>query len=232
MEVEFSILPQDLTAFRAFHRQTKPQSGPAPTEAPRPKKKRYRTSWMPNVIWVLVLVGLVIYMQLTGDVASSANGIVAALFNWAVPFGIGAILGILLMVGVLVWAKVITFQQDTELFKGPRSRWIVGPRRLRISPEGVYVGYEKYTSFASWPIIWFLGAGEEHLFLYISATEAFIIPRRAFADSEEAETFLKLAQRYGDEYRPAEPEHSTGITTTPTVLSIQSIQPGPPDFPS
>jgi hypothetical protein len=220
VEVEFSLTAEDYKAWVAFHKRNRPASRkPAPglhrTGQPRPRGKLGR--WL---FLVLVAVWAALF-------ATSPSTTFHEFLGYGLAALVGAIVGGLAILFLLAWARVVEIRSTNELVEDPRNRWLVGPRRLRISPEGIHVSGEYTRSFITWPTVWFIGATDEHIFLYIATTQAHIVPRQAFADRSDFEAFLTLAARYRDNYASPAPQRSTGITTIPTVLPIPDIESEP-----
>jgi hypothetical protein len=218
MEVEYSLTLADFKAWATFHRRNKPKARrPAPGLHRTTQPKSHAKLW-----WWLFLVLVAAATFLTLDSPSGA------LFHDVIGYGlagvVGAIVGAIAILVLLAWAKVVNVRMQEELVEDARNRWLVGPRRLRITPEGVQASSEHHRAFVGWPIVWFIGATDEHIFLYIATNQAYIVPRHAFANLGEFEAFLAQAARYRDDYPPAAPERPTGITTIPTVLPVHDIQ--------
>jgi len=217
MEVEFTLVPEDFAALQQLHERAKPKGELA-------RARIYRTSerWPGTTPWgllicLLILAALVAYVPFARGGTSLAYTIAQSSVRSAGCWiGVGS--GALLVVGGTILVRLANMHAYKKLCNDPRSRWMVGPRRLRIGPEGVSIIDEQYREFFSWPIIWFIAASKDHIFLYKSFAEAEIDPRRAFPDPTAVEAFLTLAQRYREEHPLMKRPRPTGSTTAASVF--------------
>jgi hypothetical protein len=220
VEVEFSLTLDDYKAWTAFHKRNRPTArplGPGIHRTVQPRRGG-KLGWVFFVLIVSIWAVLFIISP-----SSTLHDVLGYAFAGLIGAGVGA-LG---MICLMAWARIVQIRSQNELVEDPRNRWLVGPRRLRISPEGIHVSGQYTRSFITWPTVWFIGATDDHIFLYIATTQAHIVPRQAFADRSDFEAFLTLAARYRDNYSPPAPERSTGITTIPSVLPIPDIESEP-----
>jgi hypothetical protein len=74
---------------------------------------------------------------------------------------------------------------------------LLGPQALAASPEGLTtwsaaLGQEQ----RGWPGIREIRAGREHVYLFLNPMQAYVVPRRAFASTEESERFLARVREW------------------------------------
>jgi hypothetical protein len=99
-----------------------------------------------------------------------------------------------------------------------RNRWILGPRRLRLGPDGIESSSECFRHWLAWPVIWDATATQHYIFFFFSTDMGHIVPRRVFPDVQMWREFVRLARRFwrGEDADDGRPE--TGITTIPDAL--------------
>ena len=67
---------------------------------------------------------------------------------------------------------------------------------LTISPNGVSTQSETTQSSVTWADIERIAAKRKHIFLFLTRTSAFIVPKRVFAKPEDATAFLEAARSW------------------------------------
>jgi hypothetical protein len=225
MEVEYSVRPEDFKAFAEFHKRNKPKpqrSGNAGRVGSTPGELAG------NLLWVLILALLVIWLLVQSPQPRRQGqppekpepSILLQVPALLVGFAAG-------VVAFVLYSKSLHARARRQLFADDRNRWKVGPRRLRISPEGLSTIGDYHTSFCAWSIICSVGATRDHIFLYDGPATAHAVPRRAFAHEGDFEAFYDLLCRYRAEYPPPQMQRATGITTIPNVLPVSDIQKRP-----
>jgi hypothetical protein len=93
-----------------------------------------------------------------------------------------------------------------KLYSGSENKGVLGNHFLAIGPEGVRERSAVGESTTAWIGIERIEDDEQYLFLYTGPLQAHLIPKRAFATSQEADAFFRLAQTYRvDNTRPTKP---------------------------
>ena len=105
------------------------------------------------------------------------------------------------------------------------SRWLYSPRRMSITPEGLFMTDEHEKLTLSWAVVWSIDATSQHVFFYTTRWGASIVPRRAFRDKQHFQAFVDLACHYQQNWKPriespgaildVLPAQPTGITRQP-----------------
>ena len=76
-----------------------------------------------------------------------------------------------------------------------KRRGFLGPVQISISERGVSIESHKIDSLVRWPAIRRVRRFQNRLFLFLTATSAFVVPRRAFQSDTEFETFADEADK-------------------------------------
>jgi hypothetical protein len=110
--------------------------------------------------------------------------------------GVGFIVGALMIVAVLAWARVVHVQNEKNFLTLPADEWQRGPWRVRIGPEGIENISSLATSTYRWEVIWSMGRTDDHLIYMITSQRGVAVPRRAFISDEHFDDFAESARRY------------------------------------
>jgi hypothetical protein len=114
-----------------------------------------------------------------------------------------------------MWAGAVAllvsaFQAESSLRKRVRktvlrmleegkNRGMLGPKEVVIDPVEICAAGADRATTARWPAVERIVTAEEALYVYISAVEAIIVPRRAFASPSEFDAFAEAARRHQSE---------------------------------
>jgi hypothetical protein len=90
-------------------------------------------------------------------------------------------------------------QLEKMLHEG-KNDGVIGQQTLALTPEGIINGTPTGEQKIFWPAVEKVAATAEHVFIYVSALSAAIIPRRNFASESACTAFLQALQQY---YREA-----------------------------
>lgn len=71
---------------------------------------------------------------------------------------------------------------------------VLGECYVRLDPEAIFSNGPAGERIVPWKNIKEIGQTEGYVFLFLDAHIAYIIPKRAFADSKETETFLSMVK--------------------------------------
>jgi hypothetical protein len=80
----------------------------------------------------------------------------------------------------------------------------LGKHRMLVSEEGVIESTAVGESRTSWAGVDRIEQNPDYIFIYTSPSAAHLIPRRAFKDLDESETFYRLSRAMKDAARPLE----------------------------
>ena len=90
-----------------------------------------------------------------------------------------------------------------KIFSEGRNRTLLGPRLLRLTPQGLMFHSELVESTVQWPALESIENDAEYAYFYIASYQANIVPRRAFNDDLQFAAFVELARRYWRQATPA-----------------------------
>jgi YcxB-like protein len=77
-----------------------------------------------------------------------------------------------------------------------RNPRIFEPKTMTVAPEGLKLSSASGDSCTRWhALVWIIEHGE-HVFFYLTETQALTVPKRAFADGRQFEDFVNTARRY------------------------------------
>ena len=196
MEVEYSLTPEDLLAVGRFRRRQKSQ---------------------PAARWPApVIAGLLVLLFFVARAwpAVRAPGFLPGL-------GVGVFLPLVLFLLIVVLA----LGTRKALLKDPRNQWLFATRRITLSPEELSIASWFARFSYRWEAVSDIRVTPGHVFLFITSTDAAVVPRRAFRDQQHFKEFVALARRYREgaaapagvmDALPAEaPRRPTTITRAP-----------------
>lgn len=83
-----------------------------------------------------------------------------------------------------------------KLFSEGSNRTLLGPRLMRLTPQGLIFHSELVESTVRWPALESIETDAEYAYLYIASYQANIVPRRAFNDDLQFAAFVEQARRY------------------------------------
>jgi hypothetical protein len=167
VEVEFNLTPEDLQARVRFRRGRKAQ--PAA-----------RWPW-------LVLLGLLVLMFVFSNAKPGAPAL-----GFLPGMGVGALAALALCILFVV----LVLRSQNKALQDPRNQWLFATRRITLSPEELTITSWFARFSYRWEVIWDIGVTPDHVFLFLTSTDAAIVPRRAFRDEQQFEEFVALARRY------------------------------------
>src|SRR5439155_1020677 len=75
----------------------------------------------------------------------------------------------------------------------------LGRQRVAIDPEGVHYSTREADGLLRWSAVQQVGRSGGHVFLYLTAVSALVVPRRAFANEEAFRAFHRLARQYRED---------------------------------
>lgn len=102
--------------------------------------------------------------------------------------------GLLLVLQRPLWSWLLRGACRKALREG-RNLGLLGPRIVTVSPEGCFQKTNYVENRYSWPAIERIEATEAYAFIYISAVNAIIVPKRALPPGE-VDAFVAAAREY------------------------------------
>jgi uncharacterized integral membrane protein len=179
LTIEFDLFLDDMTALANYH-------------SDRSHAERRRRL----VVQVLILV---VFVLLVASAISSARN---AQVDWT-PFSLGvAFLPVLCpaILLVLVFAPAVRHWQTRravhKAFKETAPGETVGRQRLTLTSEALVVKTQVADMTVPWADIEDITTRDAHAFVYTTADQALVIPRRAFPDPATFDGFMETVERY------------------------------------
>jgi hypothetical protein len=102
----------------------------------------------------------------------------------------------LLIAYIFINQKKIIQNNCKALVKSGAAATLIGPQEFSLTPQGIKHKSNFFDGTYSWSGIKEIIETEEHIAFHFSTMQAFLIPKRAFASSEQKQIFLKLVEQY------------------------------------
>lgn len=167
MEIEYRIERKDIEAYYQYHFHSSPS---------------VRRSYEMGYVWQTTgFIALFILFANKEDIWS--------VFSWMIAF-IGCIL-------LYRFSAYRNIKESVERFeKEGRNKGIWGRNRLTLNEDEMLETSAIGESRTLWTGVERIAQNKDYIFIYITAVSAFIIPKRAFKDNQEAEGFYSAARTY------------------------------------
>ena len=166
--ISYSLTENDVIAFNQYHI----------THSPLLKRRQLIT----RVVLPLVLVLLAAFYY------SADNRLFMPIYLVS--------LGVLVAVGAPTLQRRASARLMRKMLKEGQNRGLFGARTVTLTPNGVEVLGEALDSRFKWSLIEKVVSSDTHIFIYVSAMNAFVIPKTAFANDREREHFLEMAMQF------------------------------------
>ena len=102
--------------------------------------------------------------------------------------------GYILLV-LFVWSKWNVRNKVNKLFRSGRNAGLIGPRTLTFTEENLLITTSLSESKLKWPAFEYLKESDEHLFLFLTVNQAYIIPKRIFLLDQELHDVKSFIER-------------------------------------
>ncbi len=175
VKVEYKLTADDYAALFRFHARHAPQGQP-----------RY-VGWL-----VLILLGLVAFTAIAW-ILREPNPLALPLQAWALP--------LLFLVYAFFYLFGRTLSERFNLTRMRKNPQFFRRVTLAISEEALTSSDESSAVTYLWHAVVRIVENVDYAFFYVSEGTACILPRRAFADEREFETFVDTARHYRREAR-------------------------------
>lgn len=140
------------------------------------------------------LIGPVIFLIMT-FYAKRKTGI--PLWYWFIIFGTFGVLWYIIYPKYIKWE---VSRRTSKLIKEGKDEKILGNKNIKLTPEGIY-GTSLYSEEkVKWNSIEHIEETEDYIYIFISSISAFIIPIRAFNDTDTKEAFMMELDKYMNPY--------------------------------
>jgi hypothetical protein len=179
MTVEYQLTPDDFTTFNLYHFN----------HSPTARRQYYRGLLLPVVVWLSIwaLLWYRTYIDSGAPLQAFLDLLPLLVF---VPLYLLA----------YPWLRRRTFRQTVSTMANEGSnRDLFGWHRVSVRDEGITEEGQHSRSTFSWDAVEKVAMTDDHVYVYVSAMAAIIIPRRAFASEAEwrelADTLARLRPR-------------------------------------
>jgi YcxB-like protein len=174
MIIEYEISIDDVVDFNLYHY----------THSPSLRRTYFIGRWFFPGLLALCLIVAVEILDLHG-LALGLPWLIWLIFTmfWVIFLGPRYILG-------QIRKRIV--KMNAEGKRGGYS----GKHRLSITPEGLLHSTDYGDSKTYWKSVEKILSTDRHVFIYTSATEAHIIPKRAFPDESKYHEFIDATKRY------------------------------------
>jgi hypothetical protein len=197
-QIEYQLTADDLVAFRLFDQRNAPLLFP---QARNTGRRRALVMWGMMVLLFAFLFLVVPLLLPSGDI-KLCNSLAAA------------VVCIVLLPPVILlvpWLTQRLWLNRRHLAEGVRADIKSGrlgpfkPVSLEATIEGFQVACPDSDSRILWSGVQAVGQDENAIYLYTMPIQAYVVPRRAFADSAQAQEFYETALRCVDAAKKQSP---------------------------
>ena len=184
LQVEYRLTLEDVLTFSRYHWKH---------WGKRPGQPGH-IGWLGPIM--LGLIGFGGLAKFLGDSASFPTTLVD--FLSLLPFLVFAFIPCLWVFSLLFGGMIRDLRLRRQFYANPRYS---DRRVLAISEEGVTGGDQTATMTICWHAVVRIIEDGPRAYFYINAGEAFVLPKRSFADELQFEQFVDTARRYHEEAR-------------------------------
>ena len=167
MQLDYQIVLDDLIAFNLYHAGT---------------SKRSRRSFRFTLAWIVFCILVVALLWPNWSTLERVVYFVVFSLIWLIGYSI-----------YYGWAIK---SHTRKLYSESENKGLIGEHTMVIDPEGVTERSVVGESKTTWSGIEKIVHDDKYIYLYIGSLQAHVIPKRAFQNPDDAETFLQLAQAY------------------------------------
>jgi hypothetical protein len=158
--------------------------------SPFARRAMRRYVWTPPIGWAIIAVILAIWRPSSSTIASF------------VFFALISIIWVL--VARRVWRRVLK-KRMRAIYREGINRTVFGDHKVAISASGISHASETSDSRTAWAAVERITETPRHIFLYVGAGLAHIVPRRAFSSEADAQRFVAAARRFREAAAGIEP---------------------------
>ncbi len=172
MEITYTLTPDDVVAFHRF-------------------QVRHSPAWRRSILTGIgtgVISAAVLFIIFRGW-----ESWINAVFPVAFPIVYIALYPISVYLGV--------GRSGLNMVRDGKNKGLWGPHALAIDESGVRESTEVGESSVKWQGVERVAASPSHLYIFTGSNAAHVIPRRAFAEPQQADQFFHQAQAYFESAR-------------------------------
>jgi hypothetical protein len=179
--VHYELQIEDVVALNLHFLKTNPHSR---------RTMRGLTRWLPLASALTGVAALTVLRQGDG--------------RWYV--GVGFLVLAVLLVVVMPRAVAKSAAGNVRrMLSGSKNRGVLGPCSLSIDPLAISTVGEFSESRYRWPAIERIEVADDHVLMFVSGMNCLVIPKLAFRDQAQLDSFVAAAQRY---HREAQQQHA------------------------
>lgn len=169
MNVSYELTADDLVAFTMYHNATSTAA------------RRQRSGCLIPILLVMLALPVLILATSDKPIGETAKAIWPLL---AVPT--------LFAVLIFPFLRWQTARLTQKLLREGNNTGFYGPCTLSLDDDGIRESKDTGDTMRKWSAVKKFAGTRDHLFIYTSGVEAFVIPTRAFGTSEERIQFEQL----------------------------------------
>jgi len=170
LRVEYDFTLEDALAFNEYHFRCSPAG----------RKARLRHTFLPPAVWMGLAAIFETFTR--GDA------------NHSFALALAAVSGMWLLTAPLFLTRQIRRSVKTMYGEG-RNRGLLGRHVMTVTAEGVADEGPGTRTQTRWESIERIAVGPEHVFIYLNAVAAHVVPARAFPDHEGFERFVETVRK-------------------------------------
>ncbi len=176
MKAQYKLNKDDYKAFNMYHHHQSPST-----------QKQYYRSWFMPIVWWLIIFTALWYFSLNEE-RSPMQGLkdLSPLLSF-IP--------IYLIYYPLAFRRKLRKAIEAMLDEGHNID-LFGNKEVSISEAGIDTLSEYSSNSIKWPAIEKIVLFKKYIFIYQSAVEAIIIPSKAFASTEDFNSFYNSANTF------------------------------------
>jgi hypothetical protein len=175
MRIDYEITPEDFVALSTVHC----------SRSPALRRQGYGFLMVP-ILGLFALPGLIL-VTTDEPILETAKNI------W--PLMLGPVLFVLFIVPYMRWKVASVASTTKRMLAEGQNAGLFGPRTLSIEPEGLRESKSTGDSMRIWSAVEKVLVTDTHAFIYLSAVEAYLLPRRAFKTSDAFQEFVDEVSR-------------------------------------
>lgn len=168
VEIQYEVTMEDMIEFDRYHM------------AHSPTVRRFLRTARLLVPVAFVAIGI-------------ATSVAGGSFTSLAVFGLGSLLWFLFMPALLGRARA---KHARRMLSEGEGRGLLGKCTLSIAVDGLRVVREAGESTFAWCAVDSIVTAERHVYIYVSAISALVIPKDAFADRARCEWFVERARAW------------------------------------
>lgn len=173
MNVSYELTPDDLADYALFHN----------TNSPTIRRQRLGCAFM--FLAIALMLPAAILLETEDPVLETAVDI------W--PLLLGPLIGLLVFFACWRWSVRRT---SRRMFQEGCKAGQYGRTALSLQDDGIREKQDSGDTFRKWAAVEKIAVTPDYLFVYVSGVEAFIVPRRTFANEDDFDRFVhEIAER-------------------------------------